>query len=89
MTAKPLRLSGRSLILNYDAGATGDVRAELLDAANQPIPGFTLGECKPLFGNQVHGVVSWKNGADVPSAKPLRLRLLIRGADVYAFEFMK
>jgi len=89
LTTKPLRVSGRSLVLNYDAGATGDVRAELRDKDNQPIPGFTLDECKPLLGSQVHGVVSWKKGSDVSgiTTKPLRLHLLIRNADVYTFEF--
>jgi hypothetical protein len=91
LTTKPLRVAGRSLILNYDAGATGEVRAELRDETDRPIPGFTLAECRPLFGNQVHGVVTWAKQSDVsePAAKPLRLHLVIRNADVYAFEFRK
>lgn len=89
LTTKPLRVVGRSLVLNYDAGATGDVRVELRDRNNQPIPGFTLDECKPLLDSQVHGVVSWKEGSGMPgfTTKPLRLHLRIRNADVYAFEF--
>ena len=91
LTTRPLRVSGRCLILNYDAGTTGEVRAELRDEADKPIPGFTSGDCKPLFGNQVHGVVSWRRGNDVSAAtaKPLRVHLVVSNADVYAFEFRK
>jgi hypothetical protein len=68
-----------------------NVRAELRDEANRPIPGLTLGECKPLSGDQVHGVVTWTKGNDVSAlaVNPLRLHLVIRDADVYAFEFRK
>jgi hypothetical protein len=84
-------VSGRCLVLNYDAGPRGEVRVELRDEANRPIPGFTCGECQPLSGNQVHGVVSWRKGDDVSAltSKPLRVHLLVRNADVYAFEFRK
>jgi hypothetical protein len=89
LTTKPMRVSGRCLVLNYDAGATGEIRAELRDEANHPIPGFTLEECNPLFGNHVHGLVAWKKGSDVSAltAKPVRLHLVVRSADVYAFQF--
>jgi hypothetical protein len=89
LTTKPLRAAGGRLILNYNAGATGDVRAEIRDEADRPIPGFTLDACQPLYGNQVHGAVSWGKGADVSNlaARPLRLHLVIRNADVFAFEF--
>lgn len=89
LTTKPLRVAGGRLVLNYDAGATGEVRAELRDESNRPLPGFTLEECKPLFGNRVHGEVTWGKGtpASAPADRPLRLHLQIRNADVYAFEF--
>lgn len=89
LTTKPLRAAGGRLILNYNAGATGDVRAEIRDEADRPIPGFTLDACQPLYGNQVHGTVSWGKKADVSSLanRPLRLHLVIRNADVFAFEF--
>ena len=91
LTTKPVRVSGRRLLLNYDAGATGVVRAELRDEANRPIPGFSLDECQPLSGSQVHGVVAWRKSDDVSAlaTKPLRVHLVIRDADVYAFEFRK
>lgn len=89
LTTRPLQVAGRSLIVNYDAGAIGEVRAELRDAAGKAVPGYTLDDCKPLFGNQVHGLVAWKKGSDLSglTAAPVRLHLLLRNADVYAFEF--
>jgi hypothetical protein len=89
LTTKPLRVSGNSLILNYDAGDGGEVRAELRDQDNRPISGHTLADCEPLTGSQVHGRVFWQNSIGLPGAvaNPLRLHLHLRNANVYAFEF--
>lgn len=80
---------GNDLALNFSSSAAGDVRVEIQDEAGKPFPGFTLAECKPLFGDAIERVVVWENGADVSSlaGKAVRLRFALCDADLYAYRF--
>ncbi|HBJ85258.1 MAG TPA: hypothetical protein DDZ88_15565 [Verrucomicrobiales bacterium] len=53
------------------------------------LPGFALEDCPPLFGDTIERTVTWKNGGDVSSivGKPVRLRFVMKDADVYALRF--
>ncbi|MEX2671742.1 MAG: hypothetical protein WD294_06495 [Phycisphaeraceae bacterium] len=80
---------GDELLLNFATSAAGSVKVELQDESGAPIEGFTLAECKEQIGNEVERVVSWNGGADVSelAGRPVRLRLVIKDADVYSFRF--
>ena len=78
------------LLLNVATSAAGSVRCELQDANGTPIPGFTMDQCDTLFGDNLERIVSWNGGqAELKSlaGKPIRLRLELKDADVYAFRF--
>jgi len=62
---------------------------EIQDANGQAIPGFTLADCEPLFGDTLDREMTWKPGFDVSSmqGRPMRLRLVLKDADVYAYRF--
>ena len=51
--------------------------------------GNSLADCPDHFGDTVERVVSWKNGTDVDrlAGKPVRLRYVLKDADVYSFRF--
>ena len=89
LVTKPLIFKGGRLALNFATSAAGDVRIELQDAAGRPLPGFTLEDCPPIFGDTIERGVAWKGGGDVSAlaGKPVRLRFVLRDADVYAFRF--
>jgi hypothetical protein len=86
---KPLVFDGAHLELNYSTSAPGSVRVELQDAAGNPLPGFTAGDATELIGDEVERNYAWKSGSDVSSlrGKPVRLRVLLKDADIYAFRF--
>jgi hypothetical protein len=67
----------------------GSVRVELQDAAGKPIPGFALANCKPLDGDHIAHDARWRNASDLSelTGKPIRLRFVIRDADLYSFQF--
>jgi hypothetical protein len=73
------------------SSAAGGVLVEIQDAAGQPIPGFTLAECRELNTDDLARVVSWKNGSDVSSlaGQPIRLRFRLKDADLFALQFVK
>ncbi|MEO2036807.1 MAG: hypothetical protein ABGZ35_32430 [Planctomycetaceae bacterium] len=82
--------TGNQLLLNVSVRTGGQVRAELLDEDNQPIPGLALEDCKPLTGDDVDQIVSWDSGTDLRSlsGKQIRLRISLRNADLFAFQFV-
>lgn len=88
-TTKPLKFAGRHLILNYATSAVGAVQVELQDAAGKPIDGFTLAESPARYGDEFDGVVTWKGGGDLSklAGQPVRLRFVLKDADVYALRF--
>jgi hypothetical protein len=86
---KPLRFTGQKLVLNYATSAAGSVQIELQDAAGQPLPGFALADMPELFGDELSATVAWKSGSNLSAlaGKVVRLRVVLRDADLYALRF--
>ncbi|NUP98461.1 MAG: hypothetical protein HUU35_01265 [Armatimonadetes bacterium] len=88
MLTRPLVFSGRKLWLNYATSAAGSLRLELCNAAGEPLPGFGLAEFEPLYGDELEGEARWPHGDLAALAGvPVRLRVQLRDADLYAFRF--
>ena len=89
MVTKPLTFQGKRLSLNLATSIAGDVRVELQDPDGRAIEGFAAADCHELFGDTLDRVVAWKGGADVSklAGQPVRLRFVLRDADLYSFQF--
>ena len=89
LTTRPLIFSGRSLELNYSTSAVGSVKVEIQDAEGRPQPGFAMDDCPEMFADEIGGIVRWKGGADVSglAGKPVKLRIALMDADLFAFKF--
>ncbi|MBI4623197.1 MAG: hypothetical protein HY736_08265 [Verrucomicrobia bacterium] len=89
LVTKPVRFQGKSLCLNFSTSAAGGVRVEIQDVNGRPLPGFALEDCAPIFGDTIERAVTWTKGQDVRSlaGQPVRLRFVLKDADVYAFQF--
>jgi hypothetical protein len=88
-TTRPLISNGRRLVLNYATSAAGSVQVEIQDEAGVPLPGFGLTEMSPLFGDELEASVRWKSDGALPSleGKPIRLRFVLKDADIFALRF--
>ncbi len=86
---KPLTFAGKELVINYSTSAPGGVVVEIQDAASEPIPGFTMDDCPPIYGDEIERVVKWKGGSDLSSlaGEPVRLRVKMKDADLYSVRF--
>jgi hypothetical protein len=86
---KPLRFKGGRLSINYSTSAAGSVRIEIQDEAGNALPGYALADCREIIGDEIERAAAWKNGNDVGNlaGKPVRLRFVLRDADLYAFRF--
>jgi hypothetical protein len=86
LVTKPITFAGGRLVLNYATSAAGSVQIEIQDP-----DGKTLATSDPLFGDEFDAAVSWQGGVDLATraGRPVRLRFVLRDADVYAFHFGK
>jgi hypothetical protein len=89
LLTRPIIFSGRHLELNFATSAVGEVRVELRDMDDKPLPGYSLDDCQPLFGDTVARTVSWKDGRDLSAlaGRPLRLRFVLKDADLFSMRF--
>lgn len=89
LVTKLLRFEGSQLEVNFSTSAAGSVRVEIQDADRKTVPGFALADCNEQFGDELDRIVSWKSGTDVSelSGKPVRLRFVLKDADLYSFHF--
>ena len=89
MLTRPLTFAGRELEINFATSAAGSVGVEIQDEAGVPLEGFTLGNCTEIVGDQIERIVAWGGGSDVGklSGKAIRLRFVMKDADLYAIRF--
>jgi hypothetical protein len=85
----PLVFAGTRLELNINVAAMGEARVEIRDADGRPIPGYQADQCDRIMFNDVAHVVRWQGKHDVAplAGKAVRLRLMMRSAKLYAFQF--
>jgi hypothetical protein len=84
MTTLPLHFRGTRLELNYATSAAGFVRVELL----RP-DGARAAESIDLIGDRIDRTVTWKNDVGIAalSGESVRLRLVLKDAEVFSFRF--
>ena len=89
LVTKPIVFTGDKLAINFATSAAGDIRIEIQGSDAKPVPGFTLDDCQPIFGDTVDRTVTWNDGSDVSQLtnKPVRLRIVLRDADLFSLKF--
>jgi len=62
---------------------------EIQDEHGWPIPGFSLPEMPPIYGDRLDEPVAWAAGGDVSAlvGQTVRLRFELCDADVFAMRF--
>ncbi len=94
-TGEDLSKKLTQLELNYATSAAGSVRVEIQDEAGHPISGFALEDSPLLYGDVIDEAVDWvRPGTRTDqyfmnslAEKPVRLRFVLKDADLYSFRF--
>ena len=91
LLTKPLVFDGKKLSINFATSAAGSVRVEIQEADGTPIPGYTLADSVDVIGNEIERHVRWKSGDSVSALadRPVRLRFILRDADLFALQFQQ
>ena len=86
LLTEPITVSGQQLLVNADA-SQGQIGVEILDVASHPIPGFAIGNGKPIEENGIALRVSWngKDGIGALDGQSVRVRFHLTNARLYAF----
>jgi hypothetical protein len=86
---RPLRFEGRRLLLNFATSAAGGIRVEIQDGDGKPLPGYGAADCVEIVGNRLEWPLRWKSGHDLGAlaGRPVRLRFVMKDADVFAIHF--
>ena len=89
MITKPCTFSGKALEINFSTSAAGGIRVEIQDGDGGAIRGFALADCPEIIGDRIERVVAWKGGSDVSglAGQPVRLRFVMKDADLYSIRF--
>ncbi|NDK16147.1 MAG: hypothetical protein GW911_29320, partial [Armatimonadetes bacterium] len=91
VVTKPLTFDGGNLTLNAETSGAGGIQVELQDADGKPLEGYRLEECPEILCDSLRHTVRWESqGGDLRAllGKPVRLRFVLRDADLYAFQFV-
>ena len=95
VVTRPLTFQGNNLVLNF-ATAAGSIHVEIQDEAGRPLPGFALEESPLVWGDDIEHTVRWERshaGATSKeplkriAGKPVRLRLVMKDADLFSLRF--
>ena len=82
LTTRQFKLPSEKLFVNVNARG-GDLRVELLDAADR-----VIATSKPLTGDQPRGAIEWESGNLASVVRqPVALRLTLQQASLYSYWF--
>ena len=86
---RPIVFDGTKLIVNYATSAVGSVKVEIQDVAGMPRNGYTISDSRELYGDEIESIIEWKDGHDLDPfrGKPVRLKFVMKDADVYSIQF--
>jgi hypothetical protein len=90
---KPLLLEGDQIAFNYATSAAGSIRFEIQDLNGHPLPGLAVDDTKMLYGDQIEEVVRLRRSNPAPGRamadQPVRIRFVLKDADLYSFRVLK
>ena len=89
LRTRAIRFSGNSLSLNLSTSAAGHLRVEIQSADGRPVPGLTLDDCLPIYGDEISRRVAWREDPDLEllAGEPVRLLFELQECDLYSIRF--
>ena len=77
---------GKELHVNAKADA-GQLRVEVLDEQNFPLPGFTADACEPMRADSCDLAMRWKGNGSLEKlrGRPIRFRFYLENARFYSY----
>lgn len=89
IVTRPIVFSGSQLELNFSSSAAGSLRVEFQNIDGSPLPGLTLADFPPIYGDDISYQVQLKTPAALKkiAGQPVRLRFVMTECDLFSFRF--
>mgnify|MGYP001826555751 FL=1 len=86
LLTRPVTFSGEYLFVNLQS-QRGAVYVEICDEDGKVLPGFSLGECRPMSTDSTQQRVGWNGGNSLSSlsGRPVRFKFHLTDSKLYAF----
>ncbi|MFB3902003.1 MAG: hypothetical protein ACE15E_00985 [Acidobacteriota bacterium] len=97
---RPLLSSGTELVLNARCGSRGFIQAEVVDLADQVLPGFSRQDCDVFTGDSINHKTSWRGRTSIPAVhgratyphpekeRFRKFRFFLQDAEIYALQLI-
>ena len=91
MVTKPFTFDGKKLAINYSTSSRGSIQMQFETPQGEVIKGFELKHCHEFIGNEIERHVTFHDSDDLSklSGKAVRLRVVMKDADLYSMQFQK
>lgn len=89
-TTHPVVFKKNRLQLNASTSAAGQMQVEIQTPDGRPIPGFTLDDMAPMYGDRLDHTAIWKNGPDLSAVmgQSVCFRFVMRDADLFSLRIV-
>lgn len=89
LLTRPLRFSGSRLHLNFSTSGAGGVRIEIQHPDGSVVEGFGLADSPEMYGDALEYTALWRDPDALRklAGQPVRLRFVLKDADLYAIRF--
>jgi predicted GH43/DUF377 family glycosyl hydrolase len=87
LALRQLNTPGTGVVINAECGPDGYVEVEVLNQADEVIPGFGRRDFDRFTGNATKQQLSWKGETKIPVQSFRRLVFYMRNAKLYSFNF--
>ena len=87
LITRPLPRTGRELAINARCGAGGYIDMEVVRGDDGELPRLRRCHFDRFTGDQAHWVCTWGGDADLGEADTVKLRVYLRGADLFSLRF--
>ncbi|QDU25758.1 hypothetical protein ETAA8_08290 [Anatilimnocola aggregata] len=85
ITTPVLTIEAEALTLNVTA-PRGEVRAQIITADGQPIPGYLFADCKPITTDSLAAPLAWKQPLAKLQGESVRLVFSLKNASLFAMD---
>ena len=89
VTSTTWLISGMASVIA--TSAAGSVRYEIIDEHGYPLPGLSLEQTRPIYGDDVERKIevqpAKRSERSALAARPLRVRFQLRDADLFSIKF--
>lgn len=89
LLSRPLTFTGAGLRINFSTSAVGSVALEIQRPDGQAVPGFSMADMQPMYGDRLDAPVVWTADRDLAAlaGQTVRLRIYLKDADLFALRF--